>query len=66
MRLVALLLSVAVLGYVAYVMVQGGSHPTEASAPKQTMDRARQAAQRIEQDAQNRADDAIHRAQEAQ
>jgi hypothetical protein len=61
-RLLAFLLGAAALGYAAYVYVSGQRdfHTADAaatSAPKKTLDNARQAAHRIEDDSQKRADD---------
>ncbi len=63
-RILVFLLGTAIVFGAAYVYVTGGNRAqagSEASAPKQTLDHVRQAADQIEVDAQRRADELLER-----
>ena len=68
-RLIVYLLGLGVIGGAAYFYVSGHGSvlpPAQSeaqSAPKETLDRARETAKRIEQDAQRRADELMDKTQ---
>lgn len=63
-RLLALIMGIAILGYLGFRTMYGRGSSVDDAAPKERLDNAKGAAQRIEDEQQKRVDDTLNKANE--